>query len=462
MGTTAGWREMASKELLRYHSLDNEQKDLEAHAQTIKKLSFGLRLLPLVLFLSYLTFTVLLFAFGPWPWPAVNRAELYLFLGTAHLALTLGYLSAATMTPHGYHGQWKIERIMTISLIANLALLVPTSAFRTGSGIPDVLAGLANPGAAYFASNAWRAEGGALVEYVRILLGPLLVLLYPLTIYYWSRLRWGVRLLSLLSILGFLAIYIATGTNKTIADYALLLPFLVFASYFAGLRRLRWRNIAIMAIIGVFLLALFLSFFASGQVSRIGSREGVHYFTLLGIQADASNALVRHLPAEARTGAIALSNYLTQGYYALSLTLEEPFVPMWGVGNSFFLYFNAAEITGLSEIQEMPYPVRLQKRGRWDAYGKWSTIYPWIASDVSFPGTILVVLIIGRLFALSWLDTLRGHNPFAVAVFSQFVIMLFYFSANNQVVQTGEALTGFYGSLVLWGWTRKKYVWRST
>jgi hypothetical protein len=153
-----------------------------------------------------------------------------------------------------------------------------------------------------------------------------------------------------------------------------------------------------------------------------------------------------------------LIDYITHGYYGLYLSLEEPFVPMFGIGNSMFLYFNAVKITGDETILDRPYPVRVEQHHPWLAYGKWHSIYPWIASDVSFPGTILVVFFIGRLFAMAWLDTLKGENPFAVAVLAQFVIMLFYFSANNQVLGSGEAFFGFYGLLIIWFLNRKKCV----
>jgi hypothetical protein len=157
--------------------------------------------------------------------------------------------------------------------------------------------------------------------------------------------------------------------------------------------------------------------------------------------------------SNAKIGVVALTGYLTQGYYALSLSLERPFMPMFGVGNSMFLYRNAARITGIYTIEEMPYPVQIEKDG-WDAYGRWSSIYPWIASDVSFPGVIVIVFLIGRLFALCWLDSLTGNNPFAIIMFTQFIIMLYYFPANNQALQSGESLSSFYVLLLLWLYTR--------
>jgi hypothetical protein len=64
--------------------------------------------------------------------------------------------------------------------------------------------------------------------------------------------------------------------------------------------------------------------------------------------------------------------------------------------------------------------------------------------------------VIGRLLAATWLDTLEGSNPFAVALFSQTMIMVFYFPANNQIFQVGESFAAFVGTLMLWLVTRQR------
>jgi hypothetical protein len=426
----------------------------------LKKISLWVRLLPVIFFIGYLNLTVFLFAFGPWDWPVKDGTKLYVFLAFAHAALFLGYLSAAFSKPGEYYGRFKVQHIVIVSLVVNLLLLLPTSAFRTGSAIPNIVAGLANPGEVYRTTNEIRGQGGGIAEYVRIVLSPIIALLIPLTFYYWGNLKPFVRYLSVFSMLFFLAIYVAIGTNKAIADFVLIVPCLVLARHLSGRLKLGRRRIIIASVLAMFAFGLFFSFFSAGQISRAGSTEGAASLPILDIKANLDNFIVRPLPDELKVPAVALISYLTQGYYGLYLSLEKPFVPMFGVGNSMFLYFNASKITGMKEIENMPYPIRIGEDG-WDGYGQWSTIYPWIASDVSFAGTILVVFLIGYFFALSWIDTLKGTNPYAVAVFAQFLIMLFYFSANNQVMGSGEALFGFYGLLLMWLYTRRKYVWRT-
>jgi hypothetical protein len=168
--------------------------------------------------------------------------------------------------------------------------------------------------------------------------------------------------------------------------------------------------------------------------------------------------MLRYLPTGSlRTGIAGAAYYITHGYYALYLSLDKPFVPMFGVGHSIFLTQQAVRVTGDPTIGTMSYPKRIEEDG-WDAYGLWSSIYPWIASDLSFPGTLLAVFVIGRLFALAWFDSLTGRNPFAFGMLAQFAIMLFYFPANNQTSQFGEGLTAFWVILILWLITRTKSI----
>ncbi|MBZ5524459.1 MAG: hypothetical protein LAP21_19650, partial [Acidobacteriia bacterium] len=140
------------------------------------------------------------------------------------------------------------------------------------------------------------------------------------------------------------------------------------------------------------------------------------------------------------------------GYYALYLSLKEPFVPMYGAGNSMFLTREAERFLDLPGFSQRSYPARIEKYG-WSVNQLWCSIYPWIASDISFPGVIVFVFLVGHFFALAWLDTLMA-NPFALLAFTNFLIMLIYFSGNNQMMQSGEGGVAFWVLLFAWLLTR--------
>jgi hypothetical protein len=410
-------------------------------------------MLPIVFFEFYLNMTVFLFAFGPWPWPVSNPIKLYGFLTAAHFALFLGYVSSVFHKLVPTISRIRASRMLFISVTLNLLLLPFTFLSRTGQVLPQLRDAVIDPGAAYSNTRIARSSVTAVFEYARILVAPWLFPLIPLTVFYWRGIGRKFKTMSMLAVVGVLSISLATGTNKGIADFVLLFPWLVLAAHFSGIGELSRKQWRALFLLFIFAFTLFIIFFTRGQMTRPGSGALSFYASVPGIYADTDNYFIRFLPFNAKVGITSLIGYLTQGYYALSLAIDRPFVPMFGIGNSMFLFNNFADLLGMESIRQMPYPSRIERFG-WDAYGKWSSIYPWIASDVSFVGTIGILFLIGFVFGLSWLDTLNGTNPLAICVFSQFLIMLFYFPANNQVAQSGESFVSFYGLLVAWLLTR--------
>jgi hypothetical protein len=242
--------------------------------------------------------------------------------------------------------------------------------------------------------------------------------------------------------------FVAMGTNKAIADLAILSPWMLVARHFSTSQLKIKHGIAVVLTASV-LAIFFLGFFSSTQESRATSAARAGYFPYLGIRADYSHPLLRNMPPEFQTGVLGLAGYVGQGYYALYLALDRQFVPSFGVGHSMFLTRQAARLPGFQWIADTPYPVRIEPDG-WSAFGLFSSIYPWIASDVGFPGTIIVVFLIGYAMALSWREAILLRNPFAIAAFAQFCIMVYYFPANNQCLQSGETLAAFWGTIISW------------
>jgi hypothetical protein len=415
----------------------------------------AVRLLPIVFFELYLTGTVLLFAFGPWPFPVQDGTRLYAFLALAHLALLLGYLKGITRPAGGYSSAVSIRRLAVISLIVTAALFLPTVSFRTGSLLPNITAALTDAGAAFEESNLMRQMELPLIEYLRFIVAVPLSLLLPVTVFFWSRLSHPLRIGCVLSLLTIPATFVAMGTNKAIADIVLLLPWLLLASYLAGNLKVTLTRATVAVAVSASLFAMFIVFFSFTQLTRSGSGSRFGYFPHIRARADYNNLLLRGLSPDVQTGVLGLATYLSQGYYGLYLSLDKPQVFSYGVGHSMFLYRQAARLPGMQWIVETPYPVRIEEDG-WSAYGLFASIYPWLASDLTFPGTLLVVFLIGRCFAISWTDTLAGSNPFAVAMFTQFLIMLYYFPANNQCLQSGESFSAFWGTCGLWLATRSR------
>lgn len=421
--------------------------------------SVATRLTPMIAIQVYLLTTVLVFAFGPWEWIVSSPWTLYGYLASAHTALFVGYFMSVRGKGSGYCGRFSPQKLVWFSVVIALLLAFPTSYYRTGNLIPNIWAGIRDPGAAYDRSGILRFHSDRIpvVEYIRFFCGPVLSLTLPLGIFFWNNLSRKCRIGVVLAVGIDISTYIAAGTNKGIADLIILFLSMAYAAFSSGRLRVspkRVFRIALTIIVGI---VGFTQFFANGMTSRGngGSSAMKGVFPQVGVVADLSHPILQELPPKGRVAFLGLTLYMSVGYQGLAMSLEEPWVPSFGVGNSFFLQRQAERLTGNKEISHWSYPARIEKRG-WDAEGLWSSIYPWIASDVSFPGSIILIFLVGNLFGKVWLDVITGANPFAVALFGQLCLMFFYFPANNQLIQSGEGLSAFFVTILCWKWTRIK------
>jgi len=410
------------------------------------------RLVPVMFAIPFLALSVALFAFGPWPYKIRNPELTYGFLGAANLAWLLGYVGGVRGTPGFYGGSYSAERLTAWSIGVSVVLIIPTIWFRAGTLALDLVASIENPGEAYLRSRAARSRSIPFVEHVRLLFGPVLVMMLPLSTYYWRRIGTLARFGAVGVIAGTCALYVAIGTNKALADTLVLLPFVLLGGHISRVHRLSFGRRTLVILAAITGALAFLLFFGQTQSTRLGSSASVGYFPAIGAGADYTHVLLRDRSTEWQIAVLGVSSYLTQGYYALSLSLGEPWVPTFGMGHSLFLIHQVADVLG-DWVLALPYPMRIEKYG-WNGHRLWSSIYPWIASDVSFPGTIVVMYFVGRFWGQSWLDTLGGRNPLGVVMFAQFTIMVFYIPANNQVLQSPEGFFAFWITLVWWRLTR--------
>lgn len=410
------------------------------------------QLVGLILF-TYLIFTIILFAYGPWPWPVDNKVLLYLFLIINSCILLLFYYIGINSSRSSRLNQnYKIW--YKISLIISLVLLIPTSYFRIGTILPNITTIFNDLGEIYFESRQFRLESSAIIEYIRMLFSPFLFSLFPLTIFYWKEIGKVSKYLALIVSFIYILISINMGINKDIVEYFIILIFILLIkaiskSEFNIVILLKRTIIALMIVCIAFIT---LNYFQSTQEGRAGGNIEL-YNHRANMYADPDALLISYLPMELQGGIIALSSYMTQGYYGLSLSMKEPFTWTYGVGNSIFLMNNIESLFNLN-IEENIYPFKTIKYG-WDPYIKWSSLYSWLASDFTFIGVFFIMAIIGFILSLSVKDMISNSNFLAIPVFSKLLILILYIPANNQVVQTGESFFAFYILLGMWLFSRR-------
>lgn len=417
-------------------------------------------LAPLIFFEFYLALTIFFFFFGPWPWNVDSPVLLGTYLVAAQVFIGLGYFSAWRKIRLKYdidNTAVKNENIilgivfLRRALIVTFILLIPTSLSRTGSVLPDIVAGLVDPGAVYN-QNFQRLENGnafVFVEYFRILFSHLLVGIYPLVIVYWSRLSRKVRFFSLFAISFNLSIYLATGTNKGLADFLITLPWLIYLGTSAGVLRLKiHRYIGIIGLVVSFITFMYL--FGMGQVQREGGvgEQGIFNTGLDIITANTSNIAFEFLSNDLIIIYQSLTRYIGQGYYALSMSFDLDNSSTFGFGHSIFLARNADVFFDTNKFTTTSIPGLLEVKTGWGMLSLWHSIYPWLASDFGFIGALFVLATLAYLFSLSWGSALVSLAPRWIILSYLLIILFYYIPANNQIFQTGETFSGFFILLI--------------
>jgi hypothetical protein len=420
---------------------------------------------PMVAVQAYLTIVLVAFAFGPWPWPVPSPVKLYSFLALSQLMLLVGFLSIRTGKAFRYRWRPRWRPMLYLSFVANGIWLYPDLVERTGhgySGIDGVIAairaGFLEPGIAYKGSvEAMRTQTGASPVYLlTLLVGPILSLMFPLGVLYWNHIGFSAKVILISLILLDALTWVASGANKGLADIVILLPFLLFARAAMFGRQVPWKKMFLAAIVLAGLGIAFFVSFENGQIGRANNRVYNFYDFSAGIEADQEHPILRHLEPSTKYGVASLMSYITQGYYGLSLCLELPFVPTYGLGNAYYTASWANKYFGLSEISGNTYPARASVVFGWDDFGRWDSIYPWLASDLTFPGAIFFMGVLARLLASAWRDMVWGKHPIAASVFCSLIITCLYIPANNQVLGFPRSGIGFILSVIWWLSSRRR------
>jgi len=271
----------------------------------------------------------------------------------------------------------------------------------------------------YTSSLERRQSGDSIVEYIRMVFGFILFGLFPMIITYWGAMSRKLRVLSAFGVA--LNVYMSylMGVNKFIFDCIII--FISQQYLIKGhllLKTLRGWLIIVSVVIGFVLAAIF---FTQGQLTREGSAAVSGVSPTLNAYSDYSIS-----DGELFVFYSAMSTYLTQGYRAIDLSLHEPFLFTWGVGNSSFLSRQVDRLFG-TNIQDYSYPARIEVYG-WDRYTQWSSFYLWWASDLSYIGVGILMFSMGFFYSAIGNTLTKQGDVASIILMAYTIITLFYLS----------------------------------
>jgi hypothetical protein len=450
-------------------------------------LRIGLRLPPLALILVYLLSTMGLFFFGPLPWPVSNPGTLIVFLASALAGIcayySIGASGEASGAPFPY---W--QTVIVIGALLGIAILFPSAHFYADKMPWQVIDALKDQNAVYEALQKKLVEtagGRTLISIVRALTFPVIFAVLPLGILNWRMMNWKLWLLVLATALSSVIFSVLRGTDREVFDIIIIISasiMVLIARWCAATgatlgQMLVRRSTVIGAIVLLIVAGIALSLFADRRAQRTGYTpeafaKGLRnapslaahvampaggWYDVMCIRAvclEPDHALIRYIDVPKKYAVLMLTSYLTQGYYGLSLALTENFHSTLGLGHSPVIARTYERIAHDNSIYQRGYTFGLRNLD-WSDESQWSTIFPWIANDVGFPGAIAVVCLLAFLWGRSWLDAVGGNDDRAAIVFCLLFQLFVYVPANNQLAQTFDAYFTLVGWCGYWLISRK-------
>lgn len=407
---------------------------------------------PLRLALAWLGGTFVLFLLLGNTQDVTNMGSLAAFVGATLAMLTLGYVAniklnlahvsvpeeRATLSTQevGKARKWIVAGSLFYLLfgwasLANYGLLSPAA----------VIQSVLNPGSSYFARL--RAAEDLAAAGVTSPLTQLLTLLsaiatpvVPFLVLYWSgRLGFGVRLFAAVGLGTYSAYWLAIGTLKGLGDIVVFAFAAMLVMVFGVWPRPRHRVDRKRVAAAIALGCLFAGYMVINQGQRLVAGDISGY--------DPNPVVASVLGDQAARGLSVTIAYPTQGYLGLSKNLDTPFSWSGFRGSSRALDGYIEQYTGSPSAYESTYPARTEQRTGYPALMYWATIYPWLASDFTFPGTVLLMAVLGWWLARLWVEAAFLRRRLSVLLFAQLILLVAYIPANNQIGLMRPGLIAF-------------------
>ena len=420
------------------------------------------------IFQIYLWSTFGLFMISGFAQNLENPILLFLFVGAGNIALFLGYKLAIRREINTLIDQRldsgcpSKKTINVIILLSSLYFTIYAFAhfYEYGFSLSiDSLSALLDPGRAYM--NKFLIYGKfeeeqrvSLAIQICVLLGAVYATLIPILVVFWEKVYKSIRCFAIASILFYEFFFLSIGTMKGLGD---LLIF-CFSAWLVRNGNKQVKNISkpkektknkksrIIVILG---FCAFIFYMPHAMQSRLDtSSMEVENKGLL------ENTVGRLFNEDSDGINVAIS-YPIHGYKGLDINLTTPFEWSYGLGSSSALNSYKNQYIGGIDYYRKTYPARTEERTGYPALQYWSTIYPWLASDLTYFGAIIFMCFLGWFIGGLWIESFIYTRPLSIILFCQTVIMIFFIPANNQIFMNRLTFIGFFSLLVLYIYTKR-------
>lgn len=233
--------------------------------------------LPLILISVYLSCSYLMYRFGCYIWPFRKDVRTLVFMVFYILFIAVGYV-LAVKTRETEAGTFSIkisaEKVLIICCAISLILFLPYCKVYTNSWYPPVVRTLLDPKGAYYelAEVALSREGIRIWAFLDVFI----YILFPLTLWAWDEIRKLVKIITLMTAMGYLMIYISSARNINVAVQCLSVAAVWLSIVCINRNSEQKRKFGKLTLITLGYVILVVCFFSMTMTARTGYSNDVY------------------------------------------------------------------------------------------------------------------------------------------------------------------------------------------
>ena len=406
--------------------------------------------LPMYFAAFWMLLPLFLLIFGPLSFEINNPILLFLYIAFNALCLCFGYrffgvkrlpISSSILNLR------KVNSYVRLGFVWALILLPISIYVYTGKTLFDI-ATVLDQGEVYadlLESLQEESFPRKVTSMFRGFTAPLTLAVIPLAAHYWSRIQLRTRLYAVGTVFCMILFSSFRGTDKEIGDILIMLVCSILglaARNSLDGKGFNRKTLFKFGVLLVFLCLIFVAAFTLRKSERLGGLVSFCLYENASCFEQSAGSDSFNLINFAWA---MLSSYLVQGYYGLSLALPLSYEWTYGIGHSPALQTILGFVFDTKSIYENGLTAQL-RNVNWDDRYVWSSIFPALASDISFYGVPMLFVLIGYVYGRSWSYVVANGNYAAIVVFALFTILIIYIPANNQLAQSFD----YYFATIFW------------
>lgn len=403
-------------------------------------------LLPIIIVIVYLSFTQIAYIYS-YDFD-YDLALTIIYTSLNYFSIFVGYICCnSNSSKTFYKDNININMVIVFCSVTTIVICF-NNISQFYPDLNSVLDYILNPGKAYeyvkfINRNQLNVNTSGLIgSFAGVILNILTFTKYYLfgfVIFYWNKLNNKIKCISIVSMVVYFIQSLLIGAMVNVGTlFISIIPFLLYKNYHKNKSLDIYKKIKFkfkITIVSVIFFIVLLYFMGSRNVFKLENRSETSVLT---------------------SGLLGLMFYISHGYYGLSQCLNLPFEFTWGqttfrgITNVIFPYL------GISNNFSDSYLFRNEIENGTQSLQVWSTIFPWLASDMTFILIPFVMLLIGAFLKRTWIIAIKENNPFSLVVMGQLLIFCFMIPANNQLFHTFGNAMGTIFIIAIFIYTRKR------